>query len=469
MRPQNPSPIHGAGSVAGALLLLLSVGGCTSGVLVFGDTGLQDQPISCHQDVEVRVHDEISTILEVTWTQALPSQATWLEFREQSGEWHTSPHRALQAGPAREVALGLHVDTPVEVRVISELDQGTCVEPEVLDTTTGGLPTSVLEPAVVTWEPTLASPEPYLLLSIDVDPEHFYDGPYYTVILDRDGRVVWYRPSGRKRTTMYAQPGVLGGYVMLEESTNYTFEGTSRLLRLTLDLEQVDIMEAPGFSYAFQELPDGTMLRDWINWDNLEYHIVHQPFAGDMEVVWACDDWRRGLSWDCYSNTLRWSESTDTILWSLVSLNTVLEIDRATGAVVHQWGEEEGSLDVLPPEAMFDFQHYPNYTPAGTLLTSNHATGPGGPEHRAREFELLPDGTLSLVWEYGEGVDEYAYYSGEAARLPGGNTLIAYGTGGALREVTPDGQVAWDLDFGGKYLIGHLTLLDDLYALNSGW
>ncbi len=450
------------------LLLFITLAGCpTRGVLHFEDTG--DAPVVCHQDVEVKVHQQIATLLQVSWAQSLPSQGTWLEFREVGGDWQSSPRRALSAGPAREVALGLHADTEVELRLLSELEVGSCVQPEVHRITTGSLPTSVLEPAVIAWEPTLASPAPWLLFSVDVDPESFYDGPYYTVLLDRDGRVVWYRPSARRRTTMYAQPGETGGYLMLEESTNYTFDGTSQILRLTLDLERVEAMDAPGFSYAFDELPDGTLLRDQIDWNTWEYGIVHQPFGGQAQEVWGCDSWEPDLSWSCYSNTLRWNEGTDTILWSLVSLNTVLEIDRASGEVVHQWGEHPGSAAVLPQEAMFDFQHYPNYTPDHTLLTSNHAVGPGGPEHRAREFALLPDGSLSLVWEYGEGVDEYAYYSGEAARLPGGNTLIAYGTGGAVREVTPHGEVAWDLDFGGYYLIGHLTLVDDLYALNTGW
>ena len=41
-----------------------------------------------------------------------------------------------------------------------------------------------------------------------------------------------------------------------------------------------------------------------------------------------------------------------------------------------------------------------------------------------------------------------------------------------VREITPDGetawQVEWEKDFMGYRPVGHLSLLDDLYALNRG-
>ena len=56
-----------------------------------------------------------------------------------------------------------------------------------------------------------------------------------------------------------------------------------------------------------------------------------------------------------------------------------------------------------------------------------------------------------------------------------GNTLGNYGTGGVIRELTPDGQTAFGVrfdvpegnDFYNK-MVGHNVLLEDLYALNGG-
>jgi hypothetical protein len=53
------------------------------------------------------------------------------------------------------------------------------------------------------------------------------------------------------------------------------------------------------------------------------------------------------------------------------------------------------------------------------------------------------------VWQYppaGAGADTrfYSGCCGTAARLPGGNTLIAITTAGRAIEVTPAGEIAWE-------------------------
>ena len=62
-----------------------------------------------------------------------------------------------------------------------------------------------------------------------------------------------------------------------------------------------------------------------------------------------------------------------------------------------------------------------------------------------------------------------------ALRLANGNTLVNYGTGGVIREVTPAKKtvfyVKFDITSSNDYfnkLVGHNFLIDDLYALNGG-
>jgi hypothetical protein len=182
---------------------------------------------------------------------------------------------------------------------------------------------------------------------------------------------------------------------------------------------------------------------------------------GTTRTIWGCAvDY--GLL--CSTNTVKHDADRDTILWSMYDLGAVVEIDRASGAVVRQFGELPGSWSFDPDDIGFRDQHWPNYTAEGTLLVSTHL--PDAPKEQ-RAFELEVDDatqTLRLVWSYGEGVDEYAYYAGEATRLANGNTLLNYGTGGALREITDDGTVVFEVDWGYIYPLGHNELLDDLYA-----
>ena len=79
--------------------------------------------------------------------------------------------------------------------------------------------------------------------------------------------------------------------------------------------------------------------------------------------------------------------------------------------------------------------------------------------------------TLTRVW-FHESTDRWATQWGEAYRLPNGNLVQGYGQDGAVREITPDGTVAWeaewDKDVSGYRLLGHFSLIADLYALNRG-
>ena len=67
-------------------------------------------------------------------------------------------------------------------------------------------------------------------------------------------------------------------------------------------------------------------------------------------------------------------------------------------------------------------------------------------------------------------------YKGMAQRVPGGGNVLAnYGTGGVIREITPDKRTAFHVKFdstrGNDFfnkMVGHNVLIDDLYALNGG-
>jgi hypothetical protein len=67
--------------------------------------------------------------------------------------------------------------------------------------------------------------------------------------------------------------------------------------------------------------------------------------------------------------------------------------------------------------------------------------------------------------------DIWAEQVGEARRLPNGNTMQGYGQNGAVREVTSDGEIVWHVSWvtpPSQRTVGHLSLIEDLYALNVG-
>ena len=151
---------------------------------------------------------------------------------------------------------------------------------------------------------------------------------------------------------------------------------------------------------------------------------------GTRTTIWDCVSWLAPLDPDpehCYTNTVNWSEERDSVLWSTYWGDWVVELDRASGDVLWYAGSIDGGLPFEPEESAFQLQHYANWTPEGTLMVSTHIIGEKG-EQRAREFEV--GDALVETWSYGEGVDSWARYSGEAVRIADGHTLINYGTGG---------------------------------------
>jgi len=423
-------------------------------------------------DARAAVHDYVSTILVVEWEQGVDADAVWIEFNLAGEPTRSTPQRALDAGARSEVLLGLPASSEVTWTLKAQAGGEEASLGPYTDST-GALPDDLLVPELVAYDPALASPEEWVLISFDTHFNGFYySGPFYVLILDRQARVVWYVQVNNSNACMYPRVAYDGTHILFDQSTSYNFSGDPpQLRRSTLDLSMNEDTAFGGFVYGYTELPGGGFVRDYYERDE-GFTLVEQSASGDLRTIWSCDDWIAAYlpedEVQCYTNAVIWNEATDTVLWSLPYHDTVVEIARDSGAVVRVFGEVGATHTTVPAEALFDFQHYPNYTPGGTLMASMHIEGEGD-QQRAREYAIDDDaGTLTEIWSYGEGVDEYAFYSGEASRLPNGNTLINYGTGGAAREVTHAGDVVWDITWGEWYLTGHMSLIEDLYALNRG-
>lgn len=437
-----------------------------------GDSPVDSGPVTV-ADVSVTVNPAVATVLEVGWTLDRDVEDVWLTWRVGDGDWSTSPARAGTSGAHTEAVLGVPADTDVEVRIVTEAG-GTATESESYTGHTDPLPSEVPVPELVSWDPLLTSPAPWLLISADRGPGS-YDGPVYTEIVDREGRVVWYHLTTDDRLTLYAQPSADGTHLLLDENAFYTFgAATPGVERLTLDLGYDEFTELDDFGFAIDEMEDGSLLYE--GRDGADKALVELAPDGTKTVVWDCTQWHadNGYAtddWSTMPNTLVWDATQGTVLWSMFTTDTVVEVAVPSGEVVRQFGQLAGGWAFDPPESVVDYQHYPNYTPEGDIIVSTHVKGEPH-QQRTRVFELDDSAqTLREIWTFGEGVDHYADYAGEAHEVDGGNRLIGYGTDGATLEVTDTGEIAWELAWeqgGITLLTGHQTLLTDLYALNAG-
>ena len=418
------------------------------------------------------VHPHVGTLLRVTWTQVEAADAAWVEYIFPSSDWRTTPEQDGAEGEHAEVLLGIPGGSEVSLRIVNRVGDETRVGEALVSATTDPLPAELPLPTAVGWNEALSSDDRWFLVSLEKQQFDWYRGPWWLLVLDRLGRVVWYYRVPDDRCTMHARLALDGTHMLFEETTIYTGdEGAGSLLRrLTLDMARDEEIPIPGLGSTFAETDDGLILfDDYTDFPETWLEELHPD--GTRRRIWMCNEWgaQYGLNhWGCDPNETIWVRDTDTVLWSMWSSDTVLELDRETGELLHQWGQVIDSWAFEPEDSAFEMQHYPHYTEDGTLLVSTHI--PGELLHRIREYEIdHAEQTLREIWSYGEGIDLYPRYAGEAFRLDNGNVLVNYGTESDIREITYDSQqVVWQITWDADYLIGHISPIRDLDAIGRG-
>lgn len=442
-----------------------------------GGAGDGGQPV----DDGVRVFDATAALGEsfqsfvtVSWSQE-GTATTWIEATYDDQALQTSP-RLTSPGPNQQLVLGLPYSEPVDWRLKYDVDgdlsttddQVTAGAGEII---TGNLPEGLPTPALLQsdpdrWEPT----GNFLLGSINQDGGGWTGGTYWKFIVDRRGRVVWAHKTPDQHWSIFLRVAQSGDHLLWDEATYWSDWDSglgSTVHRWYLDGTEIEEIPTPGLHHAFTELPDGTLVWGAAQ-DAFEDLVKRAPGSDQVQTIWSCRDFHAetGSRDSCQSNTLYHHPETDTFLYSFYTTNTVVEIDHQTGQSLWWAGDVPGGYSFSPVESQWSWQHGANYLDSGNLLTSTEDTHFGQADHTvAREYQVDHDArTLVQVWSFGDGFDSYASTAGEAHRLPGGNTLHNYGSDGSLKEVTPDGDVVWELSWGGDRLLGRTVLLEDLYT-----
>ncbi len=420
-------------------------------------------------DVGWTLHEEIGSLIYVSWDQLADADAH-VEYSFDEGEWLQTPPRRVDAGPCEQLLLGVPYATDVTLRVVNDFGAGPLAAADV-QAQTGALPEGIPLPELVVSDATAWEPGgQYLIGSINQ-----YDGGwsaasgnFFKFVIDRQGRYVWAWLTPDRNWTLFMQISSDGTDLLWDEFTYWSAwdEGAgSQVHRSKLDGSTETTHSTPGGHHAFVELPDRSVVWGAADWSG-ESLLKLDP-QGIQHELWNCGeflDTHSGANY-CQSNTITWHAPTDSFIYSFYSIETVVQVDHATGATLDHWGHLEGSWAFDPPESAFYWQHGANITEAGTLLTSSYA-GSWEAELVAREYELDHDAeVLREIWSFGEGEGIIGDTAGEAHRLANGNTLHNFGSGCRVREITPDGVVVWDVDWPGTKLLGRTAFVEDLYAL----
>lgn len=448
-----------------------------SGPSETGDTADPAPPVGM-DDFALSVDSGMVLLVHASFTDPGSTEA-WVEYRFEGDEWLVAPLTAT----GEAVILGIPEQTPVEARAAAVVGGATVYSPTA-SATTGSLPGDLLRPNVAAYHPDLASPEGYGMISVSTG-NFTFEGPYVVEIFDRAGRVVWYLLVPDALFSFYPSVARDGTHIWYDAEDIFGFaSGAPHVTRRTLDGRWTVVHPTPNAGQAFGEGPDGSFFYEL---RGSTHGVVQLDAAGAATLVWDCDAHMASIGLDgdeCLLNTCNWDETRGTVLASQFETSTVFEIDLATGQAVRQMGalDEGDPYTFDPPESMFAYQHWPQWTPEGTLFVSTHlpcGSTPGCSQTTGRDgiqvaAEYVVDDatkTITRIWSH-QSNDLWATQAGEAYRLPNGNLVQGYGQDGAVREITPDGETAWEVawprDNGNYRMVGHVSLIADLYALNQG-
>lgn len=463
------------------LLLLTLAAGCAGGDAekVPTDTGTAQetaapQPMACTAALAPAVQLVIG--VELVAPGAGTVRAVFHDAAAASGEIgaedRVAPARTVAAGEEIRVELvGNPPESEIAWEVVYEGEAGAhaCSG----STVTGAYPAAMPEMIRTVGSDLRQSPEPYVIGAF-VGP----DGGL--AAFRRDGTPVWYyqNPEGGPIDMHY---DVGGAGLLLNVYVDNQIGGPDGYIQqISLSGEEIARSAAPYAHHMFTQLPDGTLTfqqldirryaldgepeQDWVG-----DAIAEIPPGGEAETVfsvWEVLEPARndhmngpglypGLDWT-HGNQIRYDADADTYLLSLAHAADVLMIDRSTGQTYEIWG-----TDGMAAAPAFDHQHDPNWLSNGNLLMFMTADDLSGAVEYARDGDALVE-----VWRH--GFEDRSMALGQARRLDNGNTFVNFGSGQQMREVTPDGEILWQIESEDPGVntpfFGQFYLVNDLYT-----
>jgi hypothetical protein len=409
-------------------------------------------------DLQWSIHEDYGSIVVVSWQQAREAEVQ-LRYRVGEEDWLVSPARTREAGPQQELLLGLPYDSDASFILVAGDEESVLVE-VLTDAAPAELPApSLLASEDASWDPSMA----FVVGTVS-------ENRAWTIILDRAARPVWAHQTDRFFTSLYSHPSADGEHLLIDFNSFWgQFDGgaASTVLRMKIDGSEQEVVGTPGLHHPFRELPDGSLV--WGDANDGSETLEQIDPHGVQSTLWSCDDWQQqtGQGGYCQSNTLYWHEPSGSFLYSFYTNDSIIEVERDSGQILRSFGQAPGSWAFSEGSAPFWWQHGATYTADGTLLTSSHRSN-SNEELVVREYALNEgDRELEEIWSFGEGEGIRASEMGDAWRLPNGNTLHNMGSAVRMREITPAGEVVWDVKWDSRGELGLTTPLDleALYAL----
>lgn len=216
----------------------------------------------------------------------------------------------------------------------------------------------------------------------------------------------------------------------------------------------------------------GEVVWEWHAWDHLVQDIDSTKanfgvVAGnaaklDINFIGPGQNPAQLANW-LHINSLDYHAGRDEIMLGSRLLSEIWIIPHGTGKngdFLYRWGNPQVYRMGTDADQKLFFQHHAQWIPegypgAGNVLILNNGVGRGYTS--ADEIELpagyareagKPFGPAEPVWTVGEkfGPTFFTLVAGSVQRMPNGNTVLGLSNAARAVEVTPEGEIVWDLN-----------------------
>jgi len=261
----------------------------------------------------------------------------------------------------------------------------------------------------------------------------------YTMILDNHGLPIWYR-RGRYYDFKIQQNGMI---TWISDPPSQGFTGFDQQFNYIRTYQTTNGYSTDG--HDLKILPDGTYLiigtrKNLVNMGLYKpgagtvtvTEYVFQEFTAAGELIFqfrAWDNYDIRLSGGDYPhmNGLEYDEDGN-ILVSCRQLGEVTKINKDTGDIIWRLNGVNSSFRLVnDPLNGTSGQHNVSALGNGHYMVFDNGNWRTPQISRAVEYALdLTNMTATMVWQFRDTPDKYAYWFGSAQRLAMGNTLINF-------------------------------------------
>ncbi|MDP2311915.1 MAG: aryl-sulfate sulfotransferase [Pseudomonadota bacterium] len=431
-----------------------------SGLADTGDTTGDTDPDAVPADITAEISDYVSTVVIVRWRTAVPTSGV-VEFGTTEAYGHVTPATA-EATEHEALLLGMTADTEVHFRVVNDAAGGS-VASDDYTITTESLPSGLFPTRATGTAESWSG-------GFQVIP--LQGTTFAVVIVDAQGQYVWYHFVEEVGNLMRAFMTDDGQYVVYCLAGPQDSLETGKVVKVSLDGGSVVETPFPYIDHDMTGLPDGSIAaivvedREGRSADKI---VELAPDGTLTEIFNAWDHWDPDAigipefehNWT-HGNALDYDPVEDVYYFSMKSVGSLAKIDRATGEVLWTMNGKLNQFDFGGAESIL--MHHQFEVLGDRLLFFEN-----GPVERSasRAVEIEFDEvalTAHEVWSYTSDPPLYVFAKGDVHRFDDGNTQVVWSSAGQIQNVTPEGEVAWQLDLDLGQAITFVQVIDSMYG-----